>query len=325
VRLESPGDGSRVFVDATGHRELFTPTSIGWTAADPQFASLQTTGSAQTVTLTDSGASYVFDASGVLQSLSQSGQTLQFDYTSAGGQTRLSAVRDPGGTYSRFSYDGHGSIIELDDPASHHYYYYDYDSSHRLVSYRDADGSSIAYAYDSANRLTNATESDGTAVALTYDAQGRVVTVDAQADATSAVQHSTYAYSAPGAACASTDAGQTLATAPDNSSITYCWNTAGQVTAVINPNATSDGGIDDDDVPDDFAFADPGAGDCTQTDYCGQDDLPDDSDSLSLLSTTRSVASVKWGISGHPMGHGQLPSRDVRARLRRGLDHSGAR
>jgi YD repeat-containing protein len=236
VRLEARNDGGYDFFDPTGYREAFLPDGAdGYASADDGFGVLSTTGSSRTLA-TATGDVYVFDADGVLTSYQDAeGGGLSFDYTSANGQSRLAAIYDPGGTATRFSYNGDGLMIEADDPDSQHYYFR-YDATRRLVSV-DGPEKSAAFGYAPSGKLTGVQTSDGEQLSIGYEGAGRVATLtDTQGSVTRTV---TYAYQAADPAdCDTTRATrETIATdSADDAPDIYCYDASGHVTSPTEPN-----------------------------------------------------------------------------------------
>jgi len=180
---------------------------------------------------------YDFDASGTLTAYHDvDGGGLTFDYTSANGQSRLSAIHDPAGSATRFSYDGDGFIIEADDPASNHYYF-GYDTAHHLISV-SGPNSVVHYGYDSSGRLAAVDAGSGEHIAVGYDGSGRVLIVADTLDA--ATRSLTFDYRTDPSDCGAYEGAtsETVVTDTDEdgSRSVYCFDAAGRALSPTEPN-----------------------------------------------------------------------------------------
>jgi YD repeat-containing protein len=238
VRLEALAGGDYAFFGPTGYREVFsTDGSGGYTPADPGFGSLMATSGGMSVA-TAAGDAYLFDGSGQLTSYQDAeGGALSFDYTSAGGQTRLSAVHDPGGTITHLSYNGDGSIIEADDPASQHYYF-GYDSGQHLTSI-SGPSSSVTFTYYASGLLHTASSSGGELLTVVYTAEGKVASLTDSGSSGSRSVSYTYQAADPSDCDDASSTGETITSDsgdPDGSPVVYCYDAAGHVTTPTEPN-----------------------------------------------------------------------------------------
>lgn len=230
IRLTFAPDGSITFHDRTGGSLVFAQSAQDGTYAPTGAAPTTRWSPRMAATRSSTLVRSTRSPRPALQRFTAGdGTVLRYEYTSANGQTRLSAIIDPTDAASRISCDGTGSIIEIDDPASNHFSY-GYDSQHRLTTFRSGYGNSTTYSYDAGGRVSTIVDDGGNSVAFVYDAQGRVTSVtvtDGGAPSTT-----TFAYGPAAGQCdPASAAGRTTATASDGSAQDYCYNAAGEITA----------------------------------------------------------------------------------------------
>jgi YD repeat-containing protein len=255
-RLEATPDGFRFF-DATGAVMVFRQGADGTYIADDDFyGTLTSTSSGYRVVADETGVTYDFDDDLVLRSQTdETGSRVDLEYTSAAGQQRLARLVGPTGTTTHLSYNGDGHIIEIDDPASRHFYY-DYDASDRLTSFEDADGRVTQYGY-SGQSLTSIATPSGWILSIAFDSSGRVATI---AEHGPAGDHSmAFAYEPPDPLrCSASDAGITTTTDQDGSVTRYCWDEKYSLTYFEGPGQSL--WLEDDEVDESVPANAPGLG-----------------------------------------------------------------
>lgn len=234
VRLESPSSTEAIVWAPSQHAIAFTVDSGSGpftSPADLDYTLSREAGGGWRAHHAPSGRSYVFDAGGKLQRIedANSGSSERFDYTSAGGQDRLSAVYGPKETATRFSFNGSGQIIEADNPSSAHgYYAYTGDRLHRATH---PDGAQSDYGYDAAGRLTSIAR-PGYALSVAYDDQARVTSLSETVGGASSVTVTlTYRAPQPGTCDPDRDASQTDVSSTSGTSGSYCFDASGNLTA----------------------------------------------------------------------------------------------
>ncbi len=230
VRLTGLSSSNTRFYTPSQHIVLFDTTGSGPFAAtnDSGYDLTQVSGG-WSLDAGPEGRTYAFDTGGKLKKITDldSGLSERFDYTSAGGQDRLSAVYGPRETATRFSYNGNGQIIEADNPASQHGYY-GYTGS-KLSSATRPAGPQTIYTHDAGDRLNGATR-PGYALTVTYDAQGRAATLSETRSGVTTTATFVYLAPQPGACDPARDASQTDVTSGGHTT-SYCFDANGNVTA----------------------------------------------------------------------------------------------
>jgi RHS repeat-associated protein len=119
-----------------------------------------------------------YDAVGHLQTTSENGYTLAWQYDALGRPTNYTDVFS--NTIS-YAYDTVGNLTNLTYPGGKTVSY-SYDAANRLTQVRDWDARITSYVYDDANRPRYITNANGTVVNRLYDLAGRLTQ---ETDATS--------------------------------------------------------------------------------------------------------------------------------------------
>lgn len=119
------------------------------------------------------GTTYEFEPSGLLTSIrDRIGNTTRYEYTT-GTIRRLTAIVDPVGLRTNFSYSNE-RVSSVTDPANRTTRF-DYDSKGNLIRITDPDGSFRTWDYDSGNRMVGETDKRGAKESATYHFSGRVI------------------------------------------------------------------------------------------------------------------------------------------------------
>lgn len=296
VRAVTAGATVTVYAPSD-ERVTFSRQANGtFTSSDPDTWTLISEGGGVTAKDATYGRTYRFDAYGRLSTMTNASEvTERYDYTSANGQDRLSALYGDNNRATRLSYDGSGSIIEADDPTSAHGYYR-YTGS-KLTQVTATSGAVTNYRYDAAGRLASRGTPSGT-VDVTYAPDGRVSTLGIAGSAT------TFAYAgADGVRCDPTEAvTQTTVAGPSAIPVTYCFDAAGEL-------VNGDDGQDSDDIDGpDTSFTDGAA--ALDGEYVGGTrvldlgSVADDGEGDGVASTTLSRAGTPLATNSAACGSG---------------------
>lgn len=231
VRLDTTSSTQIALVAPSEHVITFPvdPTAGPFTASDDTSYTLRRDGTGWIATNASAGRDYVFDGGGNLQRIEDqgSGQSERFDYTSAGGQSRLSAVVGPDTKAHRFSFNGNGQIIEVDNPASQHGYYgYTGDLLTRATH---PDGKVSDYTYNADQRLATVTRT-GYGLTVSYDSQGRVSSFTETKNSSTSTATLSYRAPQPGTCDPARDAQQTDVTSSAGTK-SYCFDQNGDLTS----------------------------------------------------------------------------------------------
>ncbi|HBL13233.1 MAG TPA: hypothetical protein DD379_17910, partial [Cyanobacteria bacterium UBA11162] len=193
-------------------------------------------------------ASFTYDSHGNLLSATDSDSAVTYTYDSA---DRLTKVTDTDGRFLEYNYDAGGRrsrMVDQDGFAVN----YTYDTVGRLQGLIDDNGTSlVSYSYDSVGRLSREENGNGTYTTYSYDAAGQLLSlVNFAADSTVNSRFD-YTYDSLGRRTSMTtlegtftygyDAiGQlTSVTLPDNRTIQYQYDAAGNRIAVNDNSVTT--------------------------------------------------------------------------------------
>lgn len=197
AHLELLGGGAVAYISGDGARSVFVPDGGGGFLRPPgQLAVLSSAGGGFDL-LTPEQIRYHFDASGVLQTITdRNGNIIGSTYVSG----RLTQVTDTVGRAITLAYDPNGRLSGLAGAGLT--VGFTYDASGRLETVTDVRGFTTRYTYDANGRLATIIDANNHRLVLnTYGADGRVSEqVDARGN------HTTFAWNATSETSTMTDA-----------------------------------------------------------------------------------------------------------------------
>lgn len=305
VRLVIRAEKVRVY-GPDGHSVRLTRQSDGSYAGPEDYdGSLVSTPNGFSLTGLDGGREYSFTPAGRLVSVvdREDDVARSFDVVSDQSPTpRLQQLVAADGMSVDVWYGSwwYGRAEYVFDPSGA-YRYYEYDGAGRLSGYYDADGAYITYRYDANGRLDRIDFPDGASLSVTNLSDGRVTRVDL-VDANGVTQTTRLQYAAPGASCATGDAGQTTVTYPTGYVTTYCWTADFHVRAGDDRGPVDD--VEDEPVgeidPDPWGEMQPDV--CPvrpdiPEDTCGQYDVPVDGAASTGAFSAAALPVGRFGIS----------------------------
>lgn len=259
IRLEITDDGDAGVIYGSGREVFFDEQSGSFEPADARVHDELVLNPDGTYTYTTStNLDYLFDASGVLQSITDlNGNQVTLTYNGSGQLTTITGL---GSQVISLTYDGNGRLSTVTDPENQ-VWTYAYDANGDLVKVTDPDLGERDYEY-SRHRLTRAINPlDDVVFENVLDDWNRVLQ---QKDADQQVL--TLAYDTPGV-------GATEITDPESNTATYYFDKFQRTTHVVDPLGNTvvriydaDGNLEKliDPGSDNWQFAYSATGDLTQ-------------------------------------------------------------
>jgi RHS repeat-associated protein len=205
-----------------------------------------------TLTFNATQEKYNFSSDGLsfLSDVDRNGNAITFAYNSSGS---LASMTDTQGRVTTFSYTtptgctaptSDGFVKKMTDPSGRTYQY-GYDSNCNLTTLTDAANKVTSFGYDASFNLTKITDPNGSVTNLSYDSATRVTSITRVTNVSQGTgPTTTYGYNTGAGSCAPAPTGDSLygyTTQTDaNSHVsTYCYDQAGLVLQLIDPNANS--------------------------------------------------------------------------------------
>jgi RHS repeat-associated protein len=176
-------------------------------------------------------SSYSYDSYGNLLTSSNTSATphvgLTYTYNTSGQlQGLIHTATDANGNVTTYGYDSKGNLTSVTPPSPLHATTYIYDSLSRVITQTDGNGNVTTYSYNTLNRIVsvsykNSSGSVTSSVTNSYDDDGNVVKVaDSRAGTT------LFTYDSMNR--------QTQKTLPDNSTISYSYDSVGNLSSLTD-------------------------------------------------------------------------------------------
>lgn len=241
VELEAQTSGDVLFEEPSGTHGLFLLQSGGSYKPPPAISATLVKNGDSTYTLTWNNLSvWQFDTGGKLTSTTDANKNA-ITYTYNGGNN-LTTITDTQGRTVSFTRTG-GSVTQMTDNAGSRIFGYAYDSNSRLKTYTDPLLKTTQYGYDSNNNLNKITDPRGNVILVTYDSQKRVSTITRVTDPvlnTGPTWSFAYpAFSSGTCGAPGNPLGMTTVTDPDSHTTTYCYDSLGQATNIVDARSLS--------------------------------------------------------------------------------------